>query len=146
MIALSLPGSQCIRWGTDSQWHNFCWVKPCHTQPANGEECIEDKEEYCLSNTCLFIAQVHQTIICTRKYSHRQRHSGGLYFERISQTFGRGFDSSHTPNNINGRRPTFSIMKIGMNAAIKYSVPLHAASNFGRLPCPSPMSAYSEGA
>jgi hypothetical protein len=35
------------------------------------------------------------------------------------------------PKSIKGRRPTFSTMKIGMNEAIRYSVPLQAASSLG---------------
>lgn len=37
-------------------------------------------------------------------------------------------------------------MKMGMKEAMKYSVPLQAASSLGRLPSPRPICLYSEGA
>ena len=36
-------------------------------------------------------------------------------------------DMPAAPNNIRGRRPAFSMMKIGSQEAMKYSVPLQAA-------------------
>lgn len=38
------------------------------------------------------------------------------------------------------------MMKMGMKEAMKYSVPLQAASSLGRLPSPRPICLYSEGA
>ena len=38
------------------------------------------------------------------------------------------------------------MMNMGMKEAIKYSVPLQAANSFGRLPSPSPICLYNEGA
>lgn len=138
-----LPCRQCICRCTNSQRHNLCRVQPRHSKPANRKEGVEHEKENCLPNTGLAIVQYSQTVVGSCKDSHRQRHAGSLVCKASSakKITSQGSDVYHTPKSMSGRRPAFSIMKIGMNAAIRYSVPLHAASSFGKLPFARPISA-----
>lgn len=36
---------QCVRRRSDAQRDNLSWIQPGHTEPADGEESIEDEEE-----------------------------------------------------------------------------------------------------
>lgn len=70
LIGDGLPRSQGISWCTDSQWDNFCRIKPSHSKPANGKERVEHEKEYRLSNTSLFVVQVNQSVVSSREHSH----------------------------------------------------------------------------
>lgn len=66
---------QSVGGGTDTQRNDLSGVQPGHTEPTDGEECVEDKEEDGLPDTGLGIVQLSDTVVCARKDSHRYGHT-----------------------------------------------------------------------
>lgn len=64
--------------GSNSQRHNLSWVQPGHTQPTDGEEGVEDKEEDSLRDTGVGVIEVFQAVVRSCEDSHRDGHSGSL--------------------------------------------------------------------
>jgi hypothetical protein len=70
MRKYSIPSSQRIGRGTNSQGNNLSGIQPGHSKPTDSEKGVEDKEENCLSNSGLLIIEMGQAVVAACKNSH----------------------------------------------------------------------------